>query len=75
MHLINIVGSFIHNFKEYCEEKIDIPELPFEDLFAESENTLFETVPVDPLSLNIARNNKPDGVIIDRSIWDILNSR
>jgi len=72
MHLINIVGSFIPNFKEYKEEEIDIPKHPFEDIFAESEDTLFEAVSVDPLG-PLPHNNKPAGVIIDRSLWSIFD--
>ena len=58
MHLINIVGSFIPNFKEYKGEEIDIPKHPFEDILAESENTTFGSVPVNPFWPDLPHNDK-----------------
>ena len=74
LHLINIVGSFIPNFKEYTEvSPVNPPEHPFEDMLTTSENALFGE-PWSPIAM-IASDKKPNGVIIERSLWDILNSR
>lgn len=62
LHLINIVGSFIPNFKEYTENEIDVPEHPFEDMLT-GKNSLFgeawSNIPQLP------ENN----IVIERSLW------
>jgi hypothetical protein len=75
LHLINIVGSFIPNFKEaFMElEYKGEPEHPFEDMLTTSENSLFRES-WSPFA-TVASDKRPDGVIIERSFWDNLNSR